>query len=254
MPDTLNCILIDDEPQAIAALSHEIQRVPAPRLHQLASFTRSQDALDYLTATSGADVDVVFLDIEMPGLDGLAFVDAFPDRNFDVIFTTAHSRYAIEAIRKKAFDYLVKPVYQADLRLSLERLAAHRNNAGNAEKQARQLRDASPFGDGNPRVRFEVDRKILFVEPSDIIYCEADGNYCHVFLEQGEKLFLTRQLKEVGLLLPPKQFLRVHKSYIANLEKVREYHRVEHHLLLSDNKRIPVSKPMREFFMNQFRP
>src|SRR5690554_6309660 len=152
MPDILNCILIDDEPKAIAALSHEIQRVPAPRLQQLASFTRSQDALDYLNATSGAGVDVVFIDIEMPGLDGFGFVDAFPDRNFDVIFTTAHSHYAIEAIRKNAFDYLVKPVFQADLRLSVERLAAHRASAGNAKNQAQQLPDAAPFGDKNPRV------------------------------------------------------------------------------------------------------
>lgn len=252
MPDILNCILIDDEPKAIATLSHEIQRLPAPHLHQLAAFTRTQDALDFLSAASGANVDVVFLDIEMPDLNGLAFVDAFPNRTFEVVFITAHSHYAIEAIRKNAFDYLLKPVYQDDLRLVVERLAERRARLKNTTQQE-AVHFGMPPAEENTRVSFEVDRKIVFLAPDDIIYCHADGNYCHVFLERDKKLFLTRQLKEVSGLLPQARFLRIHKSYTINLSKVQEYHRVEHYLLLSNGKHIPVSKPMREFFMNRFR-
>lgn len=248
----IQCILIDDEPRAITALAYEIQRIQQPKIGLLASFTKARDALNYLSLSSGRDVDVVFLDIEMPDLDGLTFLEAFPHRNFDVIFTTAHSHYAIEAIRKNAFDYLVKPVCQDDLRFALERLAEHRDNIGNNEQSASHLSKAQQFAESGSCVRFEVDRKILFVEPNDIIYCEADGNYCHVFLEEGKTLFLTRQLKEVGIVLPQQQFLRTHRSYIVNLNKIKEYHRVEHYLLLSNGKYLPVSRSMQGFFMKHF--
>lgn len=246
---TLQCILIDDESKAITALAYEIQRIALPETTLLASFTRAQDARDYLSSPAGTSVDVVFLDIEMPDLDGLAFLDAFQQRSFDVIFTTAHSQYAIEALRKNAFDYLVKPIDHDELQSALERLAARRGHGGTIEQSP--LSDTPPFGAGDPRIRFEVDRKILFVEPDDIIYCESDGNYCRIYLEDGKTLFLTRQLKAVGLLLPPEQFLRAHKSYIVNLHKIKEYHRIEHYLMLGNGKYIPVSKHLRSYFMSR---
>ena len=245
---TLRCILIDDESKAITALAYEIQRIALPETELLASFTRAQDARDYLSSPAGSGVDVVFLDIEMPDLDGLVFLDAFSARTFDVIFTTAHSRYAIEAIRKGAFDYLVKPIDHDELRSALERLATRRGHSGATEQSA--LPDTPPIRASDPRIRFEVDRKILFVEPDDIIYCESDGNYCRIYLESGKTLFLTRQLKAVGLQLPQEQFLRAHKSFIVNLHKIKEYHRVEHYLLLSNGKHIPVSKQLHTHVVN----
>lgn len=215
----------------------------------LATFTRARDALEYLSSPSGSTVDIAFLDIEMPDLDGLTLLDTFKQRHFDVIFTTAHSEYAIEAIRKDAFDYLMKPVDGEELRIALERLAARRSNS-EADKQLAPSEIPS-FCNDDSRIRFEVDRKIVFLEPDDIIYCKGDGNYCHIHLEQGTPLFLTQQLKAVELLLPPEQFLRAHKSYIVNLSKIKEYHRVEHYLLLSNGKHIPVSKQMWGYFIHR---
>lgn len=246
---TLQCILIDDEPKAITALSYDIERTERPKTRILASFTRARDAVDYLSSQSGKAIDVIFLDIEMPDLDGLAFLDTFPDRSFDVIFTTAHSRYAIEAIRKDAFDYLVKPINRNDLRSALERLVLRRGNK--AEEEPSILPETPPFGEPGMRIRLEVDRKILFLKPDEIIYCESDGNYCRIFLERGKSLFLTKQLKAVGMLLPEQQFLRTHKSYIVNLKKIREYHRIGHYLLLSNDKHIPVSRQLRGYFMDR---
>lgn len=245
----IQCVLIDDEPKAITALAYEIQRITEPETTLLATFTRAQDALEYLSSPSGSTVDVVFLDVEMPELDGFTLLDAFQQRTFDVIFTTAHSRYAIEAIRKDAVDYLVKPIDGEELRSALGRLAERRGNGGADEQTFRH--ETPPFGNGDSRIRFEVDRKILFLEPDDIVYCESDGNYCHIYLELGKSLFLTQQLKAVGLLLPPEKFLRTHKSYIVNLNKIKEYHRVEHYLLLSNGKHIPVSKRLWGYFMNR---
>lgn len=246
---TLQCILIDDEPKAITALAYEIQRIQLPETSLLASFTKTRDALDYLSSSSGRDVDVIFLDIEMPDLDGLAFLDAFQERTFDVIFTTAHSKYAIDAIRKGALDYLVKPIDREELRFALERSAERRSN--NGEDHISMPIVTPQFGEGEDLIRLEVDRKILFLKPEEIIYCESDGNYCHIYLERGKSLFLTQKLKAVGLLLPRQQFLRTHKSYIVNLHKIKEYHRVEHYLLLSNGKHIPVSRQLWSYFMSR---
>lgn len=245
----LQCILIDDEPKAITALAYDIQRIEQPETNLLASFTKSRDALHYLSSPSGSAVDVVFLDIEMPDLNGLTFLDTFEERTFDVVFTTAHNRYAIDAIRKEAFDYLVKPVNREELRSALERLSVRRGK--NEGDELPILPETPPFGENKSRIRFEVDRKVLFLEPDEIIYCEGDGNYCHIYLEGGKSLFLTQQLKAVGMLLPPQLFLRTHKSYIVNIHKVKEYHRVEHYLMLSNDKQVPVSRQLWSYFMSR---
>src|SRR5690606_38237830 len=143
---------------------------------------RARDAMEYLMSQSGSAVDVIFLDIEMPDLDGLAFLDTFAERYFEVIFTTAHSRYAIEALRKDAFDYLVKPINRDDLRRALERLMVRRTT--NSEENSAPPPENPPFGEAGRRIRLEVDRKILFLDPDEIIYCESDGNYCRIFLER----------------------------------------------------------------------
>src|SRR5690606_11538246 len=150
---TLQCILIDDEPMAITALAYDLQRLERPKTRLLASFTQARDALDYLASQSGKAVDVIFLDIEMPDLDGLTFLDTFAERSFEVIFTTAHSRYAIEAIRKDAFDYLVKPINRDDLRRALERLVMRR--ATNTEEHPPLLPETPPFMEAGRRIRLE---------------------------------------------------------------------------------------------------
>lgn len=245
----LQCIIIDDEPKAITSLAYEIQRIEHPETNLLASFTKTPDALDYLSSPSGSDVDVIFLDIEMPEMNGLMFLDAFENRSFEVIFTTAHSKYAIEAIRKEVFDYLVKPINREDLRMALRRLAIRRGK--NDEEELSILPETPSFGESESLIRFEVDRKVLFLKPHEIIYCESDGNYCHIFLEGGKSLFITQQLKAVGMLLPPQTFMRTHKSYIVNIHKIKEYHRVEHYLLLSNDKQIPVSRQLWSYFMSR---
>lgn len=243
---TIRCILIDDEPKAITALSYEVQRIKLPEAVVFATFTRARDALKFLSSPSGKGVDIVFLDIEMTDLDGLTFLDAFPNRDFDVIFTTAHSQYAIEAIRKDAFDYLVKPVDREELQSALERWMKRQASSGASEPFGRT--EKSFFENGEIRIRFEIDRKILFVDPGDILYCEGDGNYCHVYLEHGGSLLLTRQLKAIDSLLPSKQFIRTHRSYVVNLHKIKEYHRASHHLVLINGKHIPVSRQLRKYF------
>lgn len=242
---TIQCVLIDDESKAITTLAYELQRIEGMEVVLLASFTQAQDALDYLLSPSGGAVDVVFLDIEMPYLDGLTFLDACKQRTFEVVFTTAYSHYAIEAIRKEAFDYLVKPIGRIELQSSLDRLAKRQQNKGNESLPSSEV---APFTEHENRIRFEIDKKIVFIDPDEIIYCEGDGNYCHIHLEQDRTLFLTQQLKTVGILLPQEQFLRAHKSYIVNLSKIKEYHRVEHYLLLSNGKHIPVSKHLWKHF------
>lgn len=153
------------------------------------------------------------------------------------------------AIRKEAFEYLGKPIKREELRLALERLSKRRV-LNDGEKRS-ILPEPPKFDKNEDRIRLEVNRKVLFLKSDEIIYFEGDGNYCQTYLENGESIFLTQQLKSVSLLLPPQLFLRTHKSYIVNIQKIKEYHRVEHYLLLSNNKQIPVSRRLWSYFMNR---
>lgn len=104
---------------------------------------------------------------------------------------------------------------------------------------------------GPKKVNISCDGKIYFLEPNEILYCESDGNYCNVFLENGQKLFLTQILKQIEEKLPKTLFYRVHNSYVVNLNKVREYQKNEGYLVLTNGKRVPVSRTKKNLFLEK---
>lgn len=238
---TLTCILVDDEPKALTSLSYELKKFE-DRIRILRQFSDTGDAAEFLREKA---VDVVFLDINMPNIDGMKFVELFPERNFEVIFTTAHSDYAIEAIRKNAIDYLVKPIDSDDLETVLLRLEKIVEKSSFSSKIVAAIDRLNTVGIGPKKIKFSVDKKIVFIEPNSIIYCESDGNYCKVILEDNKELFLTQKLKQVAELIPDDLFYRVHNSYLINLSKVKEFHKNEGYIVLDHNIKIPVSRQKR---------
>src|SRR5690606_3292913 len=130
-----------------------------------------------------------------------------------------------------------------------ERLMLRRT--ANSEESSAPPPENPSFGEAGRRIRLEVDRKILFLDPDEIICCESDGNYCRIIIERCKSILLTNLLKSVGMLMGDHQFLLAHKSYIVNLKKIRESHRVGHYLLLSNDKHTPVSRQLRGYFMDR---
>lgn len=240
---SLTCVLIDDEPKALTSLSYELKAF-SDRLQILNQFSSAVSALSFL-GNPQQQVDVIFLDINMPEMDGLEFLDKFPNRSFEVVFTTAHSDYAIEAFKKEAVGYLVKPIDREDLEAVILRLERQIDKINFADKIEAAIDRLSNVGLGPRKIKLTLDKKIVFTDPDDIIYCESDGNYCKVILGNKRELFLTQKLKQVSELLPTNLFYRVHNSYLINLSKVKEFHKNEGYIILENDIKIPVSRQKR---------
>lgn len=242
----LTCILVDDEPHALTSLTDELNAFK-DRIQILKQFSNPKNAQQYLSSNT---IDVVFLDIDMSGINGFEFLDIFPQRTFAVVFTTAYSHHAIDAFKREAIGYLIKPIDSGELANVIERLERNIEGSLVSKRLEAALDRINSMGVGPKKVRFNVDRKIVFVYPNEILYCESDGNYCTIVLEHEKKLFLTQKLKQVSDNLPSDIFYRVHHSYLINLHRVKEFHKNLGYVLLDNDKKIPVSRQKRNDVLN----
>jgi two-component system LytT family response regulator len=238
----IKLVLIDDEPKAIKSLEWEIDNF-CNGVEVMAAFTNPKKAITYLKTN---DPDCVFLDVEMPEMDGFHFLSHFQKRDFCVVFITAYNQYAIKAIKENAFDYLLKPIDSDDLVLTIEKLKADKKNGRTYDALEERLKTHS-----NKRIAIPVEGKLVFINTENIIYCESDGNYCKIYLDHKKPLFISKKLKEVESILPEDDFFRVHNSYVVNLKKVSEYLKSEGYVVLDNAKEIPVSRNKKSEFLNK---
>lgn len=238
----LEVLLIDDEKKSITSLKWELEQF-CDGISVKASFTNPEEARDYLKKHQ---VDCIFLDIEMPEMDGFQFLDSFQDRNFSVVFVTAYDQYAIKAIKERALDYLLKPIDSDDLVTTVEKLKKEKNEQLTKDTIEDSLRALS-----DKRIAIPVDGKLVFLQTKEVLYCESDGNYCTIYLENNHSIFVTKKLKEVQEILPEQYFFRVHNSYVVNLKKVREYFKTDGYVVLENQKKIPVSRSKRATFLEK---
>lgn len=230
-------ILIDDEASAIKNLRWDIANF-CPELEVMESFTNPQKALIYLQSNKP---DVVFLDIEMPKMDGFRFLEQITDKSFMIIFVTAYDQYAIKAINKSAAGYLLKPIDSDDLIKIVKKLKEDHLNARTYDILEAKLLETK----FDKRVALPADGRLIFVHPADIIYCESDGNYSKVHLVTGDFIQVKKILKHLMPLLPVSGFVRVHNSYIINLSRVTEYLKTDSYLILDNDMKIPVARNRR---------
>lgn len=242
MNDILKVILIDDEPKSIKSLEWELNQF-CKDIEILTTFTNPIEAFNFLKLHH---VDCVFLDIEMPEMDGFQFLAQFKKRKFEVVFVTAYDQFAINAIKEDAVDYLLKPIDTEDLISTIEKVKARAEN-----KQEKDLFEERLNLMSEKRVSIPMNGKILFLQPDEILYCESDGNYCKIFLEDKRSLFVTKKLKDVFQLLPRDKFFRVHNCYVVNLQKVREYLKTDGYVILCNHKKIPVSRSKKTSFLDK---
>ena len=237
----MTAILIDDEPASLAALKLKIEKA-SDEITVLKSFNSAVLALEQIEKLSP---DVVFLDVEMPEMDGFMFMSQFTDRPFEVIITTAHGEYAVQAIRQSALDFLLKPISQSDLIEAIDRLTQKVNAKKKAEKSAynklNALYDKIPV----PSVR-----GITFVGVREILYLMSDGNYTTIYLENGQKIVSSRNLGDYEDLVSNLGFFRIHHSTLINLAHIREYLRGEGgSVILTDGTELDVSKRKKKEFL-----
>lgn len=245
MQTKLEAVLVDDEEKALQSLSWELTNF-SDEIDVVASFTDPFEALGYL---EGHTPDCLFLDIEMPTMDGFQFIQKLNNKDFPVVITTAYNQYAIKALKNEAIDYLLKPIDSDDLKDTIVKIKKFNSKVYTAEKLEKLLLNFNS-NSINKKVTFSTDGKLLFLDSEDILYAESDGNYSTIYLTDGQKIVLTKKLKEVNELLPSDTFFRIHNSYIINLSKIKEFLKTDGYVILNSNHKIPVSRQKKSDFLD----
>lgn len=243
----MRCILIDDEVNALKMLRFELDRF-SHEIEIVGTFTSAKKALSFIKDET---VDVVFLDVEMPDMSGIEFMSSFSEPDFQVVFTTAYSRYAIDAIKHNAVDYLMKPIDFDELKVCISKLKKKMNQFNFEDKLTNAIEKLNDLDHLPKKIKIFAEGKIIFLSPDEIVYCEADGSYTHVYLKNESKLLVSQRLKIVEEWLPKMIFYRVHHSYIINIDKIKEFHRQENYVILDNHKRIPISRKKKSEIMDK---
>lgn len=236
--DKLRCIIVDDEPLALDLLERYVTRTPSLELLQACS-----SAMDAYMVIGRLQPDLVFLDIQMPQLDGIALSQLITNKAM-VIFTTAFERYALDGFRVDAVDYLLKPInYTEFLRAvqkAFRRAGTDESLPGGAPVPV--VKEASA-----PQSLFlKSEAKMVHVILAHIQYLEADGDYVRLYRTSGTSpLICSITLKELESLLPTADFVRVHRSYIVNLRQIET---VERNVIPFGLKSVPISESYKEVF------
>jgi len=238
----LKVLLIDDEERATDALRLMIEKT-IPEIQQVMVCNDSRKAADMIHAYKPG---LVFLDIQMPHLNGFEILEKMPNKNFKIIFTTAYNEYAIQAIRFSAFDYLLKPIDIEELQFSVKRFL---ENNEDYKQQYELLKNIMhniqvPSSD-EFRLALPTKEGVHFLQPADIIRCEAIGNYTKFFVTGNKTYLISKTLGEYDTLLTPHHFIRTHKSHLVN-KKFISFVDHDGFAVLKDNSKVEVSRRRKE--------
>jgi two-component system LytT family response regulator len=239
----ITAILIDDEQDALESLAWELNMF-CKEIKIIDSFTNPEDAI---SAVNYLKPDCVFLDIEMPKIDGFQLLSHLKFRDFDLVITTAYDNYALKAFKENAIDYLLKPIDSDDLVKVVEKIKKNKLNT----QLGFSIRDLLPtIEKKNKKIAIPLSGKVIFLNIDEVVYCKSDGNYTTIFLENGKSYLYSKKIKDVYELFNTDDIIRVHQSYLVNMNYVKEYVKNEgYYLTLSNAKTIPVSKPNRAYIL-----
>ncbi len=233
----MKVLIVDDEEKARDVLQLQLDfYVP-----EVATIKQAGSADSASSLLKSYQPDLVFLDIKMPGKDGFTWLKSLDHYNFQVIFTTAYDQYAIKAIRYAAFDYLLKPVDAEELRSAIDRLLLE--NKRHQKSFENLFYNASQIDPKKYRLTIATTEGTHFLDPTNIIRCEADGNYTHFFMADGTRIVASRPLGNFIELLDDAHFIRCHKSHLVNTHFVTKYS--ENGLTITDGSVVEVSRRRR---------
>jgi len=191
--------------------------------------------------------DVVFCDIEMPDFSGLELLTFFKDVNFELIFATGYSDFAIQAFEMSAIDYLLKPIQIEKLENSIDKLKKKLHQA-TMHDRLETLKENLQENEIN-KIALPVSDGLIFIDVKNISLLEADGSYTHVWLKDGSNLLVSKKLKYFEALLSERgQFFRVHRSSIVNINSIKKYSKSENYIFLDNNKSVNISRDKKAEF------
>jgi two-component system LytT family response regulator len=243
----MKAILIDDELYCTDVLSSLLSK-HCPEVEVIAEYNDSRKALEHLQRNPP---DLIFLDIEMPHLNGIDLLQQCRPLQFQVVFTTAYNQYALQAIKLSALDYLLKPIDTEELKEAVGK--AKEKTSRPDWRQFEVMDQLNKAPEQQPKtIALSTSEGLIFVEVADIVHCQGEGSYTKLYFLNNEVIMLSKPLKDVSEMLLPCGFLRVHHSYLINLNHIKKYIRGEGGEIITRNGHsVPVSKQKKAEFLEK---
>jgi two-component system LytT family response regulator len=243
-------VIIDDEVNSCEMLEWQLKEF-CPEIEIIGIFSSPEVALQEIPKLKP---EVVFLDIEMPKINGFELLTKIGNIDFEIIFTTAYDQYAIKAMKYSAIDYLLKPIEKEELQNAIERVKT--KSARTSNEQINFLLDQIEVLKSKKKLRriaVSTSDSFTFLDLDEIVCCESESNYTYVHLTGGDKILISKTLKLIEDILDKDYFLRVSQSYLVNLNHVKKFVREDGgYLLMSNRMAITVSKNKKDDLFDHF--
>lgn len=246
----IKAIIVDDEPYCCEVLSTLLERhVPEVTVEAIC-----HSAAEAIKAITTHPVQLVFLDIEMPHMNGFQLLERLPNIDFDLIFTTSYDQYALKAIKFSALDYLLKPIDRSELQAAVRKALNRLQRPLPQQLQILLQKLHQPSHQVN-QVALPTMEGLQLVPLDSIISCASSSNYTIISLKDKLKITVSRTLKEIEEMLEDFMFMRVHHSYLVNLNEIRKYIKGEGgNLIMSDGSSVDVSRSKKDQLLKKLQP
>ena len=246
----LKAIIVDDEPYCCEILAAMLNS-DCPEVDIISV---NSNAKDSLTAIQKYSPDLVFLDVEMPRMNGFEMLEQLPAINFHLIFTTSYDQYALKAIRFSAIDYLLKPIDREELKKAVQKVKERIQVPIPQQLEILMQKLKQPTAPIN-KIALPTMEGLQMIPVDIIISCESDDNYTILKTKSNKKVLVTRSLKDMEEILEQHSFIRVHRYYIVNLNEIEKYIKGEGgYLVMSDGTTIDVARNKKEVLLKKLLP
>jgi len=241
----IRSIIIDDEQHCVRSLLSDLQQhCPSIEVADTCS-----SAKEGIMAIKKLNPDLIFLDVEMPWMNGFEMLEVLGDVNFSIIFTTAHDEFAAKAFRISAVDYLLKPIDANDLKAAVSKVEKKMDEGSSVHHISNLLRNMRQPS-AEQKIALPQREGYEFVEVSSILYCHAEGAYTKVLITDKKTMLISRTLGDVEELLPPEMFQRIHHSTLVNIGYITQFLRTDGgYVVLKSGEKLSVSKAKKEMLM-----
>ena len=243
--EKIKAILVDDELSSLQNLQQKLA-VFCPTVQVIASMQKPGEAIGKIRQLKP---DLLFLDIEMPKMNGFRMLEELGEYDFEIIFTTAYDDFSVDAIRISAFDYLVKPIAISELQAAVERLGLKhsRHTKEKIDILKASLNDKKSQDD---KIAIPTSEGLDFLQIKNILHIESSSNYSKIHLQNNKTILVIRLLKDFEDMLIPYRFYRVHHSHLINLNYIQKYVRGDGgQVIMQDGTMIDVSRRKKEEFL-----
>lgn len=240
---SLRAVIIDDEPKGINSLTILITKY-VQEVKVVASSTKAKEAIDLI---ENYRPEIVFLDINMPEMNGFELLEQLSWKKFSLIFTTAHREYALKALKNNAVDYLLKPIDYEDIRIAVHKIQQRlQENVPVVYDYSKLMQDVN----SNNKILVNSKKSIESIDLDDVVSLESKSNYTQIYLSDSKFTLASKTLKEFETYLcnTNLNFMRVHHSYIINLDKVSRFVKVTDTIVMTDDQKIPLAKSRKSQF------